>query len=116
MTGSLWGLALFGASRAGGIEVFGALHMITVGALGTLAQRHGNDADAQGAARPSRNRVPPLGTAVIALATVARTLAASGTQSAVLLLALAALAWSAAFALLLALIARTPARPTRPHE
>jgi len=67
--------------------------MITVGALGTLtlnvmAMRRMLKARRD----PSRSRVPPLGTALIALA------------------------WSATCALLLALIARTPARPPRPHE
>ena len=111
------GLVLFGAWRAGGAGLFGALHLITVGALGTLTLNVMAMTRMLKARRaPARSRVPSAGTALIALATVARALAGTGTQSAVPLLALAALAWSAAFALLLALIARTPARPPRTHE
>jgi len=109
------GLALFGASRASGVALFGALHLITAGALGTLTLNVMAMTRMLKARRdPARSRVPGAGTALIALATVARALAASGTQSAEPLLALAALAWSAAFALLLVLIVRTPARPPHP--
>ncbi|MDA8109895.1 MAG: NnrS family protein [Betaproteobacteria bacterium] len=111
------GLALFGASRAGGIELFGALHLITVGALGTLTLNVMAMTRMLKAGRdPARSRVPPAGTALIAVAALARALAGSSTQAAVPLLALAALCWSAAFALLLGLMARTPARPPRPLE
>lgn len=105
------GLVLFGASRASGIEFFGALHLITVGALGTLTLNVMAMTRMLKARRdPSRSLVPPLGTTLIAVAALARALAGSGAQTAVPLLTVAALAWSTAFALLLGLIARTPAR------
>lgn len=105
------GLALFGVARASGVDQLAALHLITVGAIGTLTLNVMAMTRMLKARRdPARSRVPPVGTALIALATLSRAFAGSSAQAAAPFLALAALAWSAAFALLLALMARTRAR------
>ena len=104
------GLLLYGAALAAGQRQTAALHVITVGGLGTLTLNVMAMTTALKARRdPARARLPIWGTLLVGGATVARALAGvEGAQSQRLLL-LAALCWSSAFALLLVEFAR----PTR---
>jgi len=110
VTGYAWvalGLALYGASLALGREWTAALHVITVGGIGTLTLNVMAMAALLKARRdPARARLPVWGTALIGVATLCRTLAGPG-FSQVALLEVAAAFWSAAFGLLLALLVRT---------
>jgi len=99
------GLLVVGAALWAGRALPAALHVITIGALGTLTftvmattwlLRARRDPAAFGAL--------PLGTGLLALAVAARGLAALWPMP---WLAVAAAAWSAAFALLFALLLRT---------
>lgn len=101
------GLLAYGAALALGRYQTAALHVITVGALGTLTLnvmamtwtlKAGQD--------PSRARVRVAATILIAGATLARVLAGLGTLDPQVLLLIAAAAWAGAFALLLVLLVR----------
>ena len=94
------GLALYGAGVLAGRHETAALHFITVGALGTLTFNVMALAWLLRARRdPARSAIVVWGTVLIAGAVLAR---AAGQYVP------AALAWSAAFALLVALFAVTP--------
>lgn len=106
-----WALAL-----ATGDHPFAALHLITVGALGTLTL----NVMALTVARltrhdPAATRVPVWGTGLIALSTLARAAADFGGVDRRAALAAAALCWSLAFALLFARLVRLRRRE-RPLE
>lgn len=95
------GLLLVGTTLVAGTAPYAALHGITVGAIGTLTfnvmlrtqlQRSRGD--------PARDRLLPLGTALIGLAAVTRLAGQSGIAGRETLLAVAAAAWCAAYLLL----------------
>jgi uncharacterized protein involved in response to NO len=93
------GLLLVGMARLGGSGLVAALHIITVGSIGTLTLNvMAMTWILKARQDPSRQRLPLWGTLLIAAATLART------QD---VLVLAASCWSAAFALLLVLFVRT---------
>lgn len=97
------GLALLGANLLDGRAPQASLHAITVGAVGTLTfnvmlRTHLQRAGAQMA----RNPVIPIGTALIAVAAIARIAAGPGLAGRPALLWAAAAAWSAAYLLLAA--------------
>ncbi len=105
------GLLLLGASVAADRYQTAALHVITVGGLGTLTLNVIAMTWLQRARRdPARARLPVWGTLLVAAATSARALAGLGMFDAQVLLLLAAACWGGAFALLLVLLARVPAR------
>jgi len=101
------GLLLYGAALAAGQRQTTALHVITVGALGTLTLNVMAMTTALKARRdPARARLPLWGTLLVGGATVARALADVQGSHAQGLLLFAALCWSSAFALLLIHFAR----------
>jgi len=111
------GLLWYGAAVAAGRYQTAALHIVTVGALGTLTLnvmamtwtlKAGQD--------PSRDRVRVWATVLLGAAALARVLAGLGTFDAQTLLVVASIMWSSAFALLLALLVRVRSRrPARGH-
>ncbi len=119
------GLLSYGAALAVGHYQTAALHVITVGALGTLTLnvmamtwtlKAGQD--------PSRARVRVAATILIGAAALARVLAGLGTFDPQMLLVIASTAWSSGFALLLILLvqhrprgsARVPAKGPDPRD
>lgn len=100
------GLALYGASLALGAERTVALHLITVGGIGTLTLNvMAMTALLKARRDPSRARLPVWCTVLIGAATLCRAFAGPGFGQLALLEAAAAL-WSAAFGLLLVLRVR----------
>ena len=101
------GLLGYGAALATGRHAFAALHLITVGALGTLTLNVMALTWLRLARRdPAAAREPPWGTLLIAAAAIGRVAADFTLGHRPALLLLAAACWSAAFLLLLALFAR----------
>lgn len=105
------GLLAYGAALAAERYQTAALHVITVGALGTLTLnvmamtwtlKAGED--------PSRDRLRVAATVLVGAATLARGLAGVGAFDVLLLLAIASALWSSGFALLLAILVRARAR------
>jgi uncharacterized protein involved in response to NO len=101
------GLLAYGGALAAARYEAAALHVITVGALGTLTLnvmamtwtlKAGED--------PSRDRLRVAATVLVGAATVARVLAGLGAFDPLRLLVLAAALWSSAFVLLLAIFIR----------
>ncbi len=110
------GLAAWALALATGRHPFAALHLVTVGALGTLTL----NVMALTIARltrhdPARSSVPAWGTLLVACATLARAAADFGGIDRRTALALATVAWSAAFTLLFVRLARLRRRE-RPVE
>ena len=109
------GLLSYGLAVGAGRYQTAALHIITVGALGTLTLnvmamtwtlKTGHD--------PSRARLRIAATVLVGGATLARVLAGQGTFDLQLLLLIAATMWSSGFALLLLLLVRhRPGRSPR---
>jgi uncharacterized protein involved in response to NO len=88
-----------------------ALHVITIGALGSLSLGVMARTRLQRAkADPAKSPLIVAGTILIGLAALARGVAGLGLLDTLTLLWLAALAWSLAFLLLLRLLFNTPAR------
>ena len=105
------GLMLYGAALVAGHYQAAALHIITVGALGTLTLNvMAMTWTLKARQDPSRARVPVWATILIGAAALARVLASLGVYDPLALLQLAALCWSGAFALLLILLVRVRAR------
>jgi len=101
------GLLSVGAALVAGTHLTTALHVITVGAVGTLVL----NVVAMGALRdagrdPSRAWLPAAGTLLVALATLARAAAAFGMGEPRSLLIAAALAWTGAYSILLVILAK----------
>lgn len=100
------GLLLYGASLAAGRYQTAALHIITVGALGTLTLNvMVMTLTLKARQDPSRARTPVWATVLVGVAALARALASMGVYDPLplLVLVLASLCWSGAFALLLML-------------
>ena len=105
------GLVLLGAALAAGRHQTTALHVITVGGLGTLTLNVIAMTWLQKARRDrSRARLQVWSTMLIGVATVARALAGLGAYDPQVLLLVSAACWSGAFGLLLLLLVRIPAR------
>jgi uncharacterized protein involved in response to NO len=99
------------ASAPGPLRI-GGLHLLTVGALGTLTLNvMANVTAARSRAMAGRDAVLNVGTALVALAAGARYAASLLPASAVPLLVVAAACWSGAFALLAALLLRSAGTP-----
>ena len=95
------GLVFLGAASALGRHQAAAIHVITVGSLGTLTLNVMAMTSVLKARRdPGRAPLQVAGTCLLAAATVARLLAGLGPFDAGALLVLASLCWSAAFGLL----------------
>jgi uncharacterized protein involved in response to NO len=102
----LLGGAVSGAGLAAGRRTL-ALHVITIGSLGTLTLNVMAMTRLLRARRsPASTRLPLFGTLLLGLATVLRVLAGYGAGDSRMLLVIASLCWSAAFALLLVLLLR----------
>ncbi len=107
------GLLLFAAALAAGRHQTAAIHVITVGSLGTLTLNvMAMSWVLKARQNPAPLRLPVWGTILIALATLARVLAGSGVDDPRTLLLLASFCWSGAFMLLLVLFVRVR-RPSR---
>lgn len=109
------GLVLLGAAHAGvGLSRYHetiALHVITIGGLGTLTLNVMAMTSLLRARRnPASTHVPALGTLLLALATVLRALTGAGAIEPRTMLLVASLCWSGAFALLLVLLLRVDAK------
>jgi uncharacterized protein involved in response to NO len=105
------GLLLYGAAVAAGRYQAAALHIITVGALGTLTLNvMAMTWTLKARQDPSRARARVGATILIGMAALARALAGLGVYDPSALLRLAALCWSGAFVLLLILLVRVRAR------
>jgi uncharacterized protein involved in response to NO len=101
------GLVLYAAALAAGQERTAALHLITVGGLGTLTLNvMAMTSMLKARLEPSRARIPVWGTLLIAAATLARAQAGESALASPEWLWFAALCWSGAYALLLVLLAR----------
>lgn len=101
------GLVLYGAALAAGRERTAALHLITVGGLGTLTLNvMAMTAMLKARLEPARARIPVWGTLLIAAATLSRASAGEHALAAPEWLWFAALCWSGAYALLLVLLIR----------
>ena len=101
------GLLLYGAALAAGRYQTAALHIITVGALGTLTLNvMAMTWTLKARQDPSRDRVRVGATVLVGVAALARVLAGLAVFDAQSLLVIAAAAWSSAFALLLVLLVR----------
>jgi uncharacterized protein involved in response to NO len=110
------GLVAWGASLVAGTHSLAALHAITLGGLGTLTFNVMALTWARLArADPAASAVPLWGTALLAIAAVARIGADLTTDARLALLALAAGCWSGAFALLLARFAALAGHGARAH-
>ncbi|MBS0338575.1 MAG: NnrS family protein [Proteobacteria bacterium] len=106
------GLVAYGAALAAGRHQTAALHLITVGALGTLTLNvMAMSWTLKARQDPARAAIPVWGTLLVAAAVLARVLAGLGYGDPPGLMLLAALCWSCAFGLLLVRLART--RPAR---
>jgi uncharacterized protein involved in response to NO len=115
------GLVLLGAAHAGvGLSRYEetiALHVITIGSLGTLTLNVMSMTWLLRARRnPASTHVPALGTLLLALATVLRALAGTGAMETRTMLLAASLCWSVAFALLLVLLLRVDASRWSGHR
>jgi uncharacterized protein involved in response to NO len=105
------GLLLYGAALAAGRYQTAALHIITVGALGTLTLNVMVMTWTLKARQdPSRARAPVWATILIGAAALTRALASLGVYDPLAPLQLASLCWSGAFALLLILLVRVRVR------
>ena len=101
------GLLLYSAALAAGRYQTAALHIITVGALGTLTLNvMAMTWTLKARQDPSRDRVRVGATVLVGVAALARVLAGLALFDAQSLLVIAAAAWSSAFALLLVLLVR----------
>ena len=104
-TGYAWlalGLLLFGAALATGRYLSAALHVITVGSLGTLTLNVMVMTWALKARQdPSRDWVPVWTTILLGAAALARALASLGADHPLALLGFASVSWCGAFAFLL---------------
>jgi uncharacterized protein involved in response to NO len=101
------GLFLYGVALAAGRYQTVALHIITVGALGTLTLNvMAMTWTLKAHEDPSRARLRVGATVLVGAAALARVLAGLGTFDPQVLFVIAAMSWSGAFALLLALLAR----------
>ncbi len=110
------GLLLYGAALAAGRYQAAALHIITVGALGTLTLNvMAMTSTLKARQDPSRARVRVGATILVGAATPARTLAGMALFDPQVLLGIASTTWSGAFALLLVLLVRLRTH-TRRHE
>jgi uncharacterized protein involved in response to NO len=112
---------LLGAAHAGvGLSRYEetiALHVITIGSLGTLTLNVMSMTWLLRARRnPASTHVPALGTLLLALATVLRALAGTGAMETRTMLLAASLCWSVAFALLLVLLLRVDASRWSGHR
>ncbi|HET8746096.1 MAG TPA: NnrS family protein [Ramlibacter sp.] len=105
------GLLAYGAALAVGRYQTAALHLITVGALGTLTLnvmamtwtlKAGED--------PSRDRLRLAATVLVGAAALARVLGGVGVSDPLRLFVIASTLWSGAFALLLAILVRARVR------
>ncbi len=111
------GLVLLGVAHArnafGAAGQTAALHVITVGSLGTLTVNvMAMTRLLKARQSPARTRLPVVATLLLAAATVLRVLAAYAIGDARALLIAASFAWSAAFVLLLIVLLRPlPQRP-----
>lgn len=100
------GLALYAAALAAGQERTAALHLITVGGIGTLTLNvMAMTAMLKAHLEPARARIPVWGTLLVAAATLARACAGESALASPGWLWIAALCWSAAYAMLLVLLA-----------
>ena len=101
------GLLLYGLALAAGRHETAALHLVTVGALGTLTLNVMLMTwSLKARVDPSRSPVPIWATLLIGLAALARAFAGLGIGEPRTLLLCAALSWSVAFALLLVRLMR----------
>ena len=101
------GLLLYGGALAAGRYQTAALHIITVGALGTLTLNvMAMTWTLKARKNPSRARMRVGATALVGVAALARVLAGLAVFDYRMLLLIAATAWSGAFALLLVLLVR----------
>ncbi len=108
------GLLLYGAALGAGHDQIAALHVITVGGIGTLTLNvMAMTSMLKARQDPSRARLPLWSTLLIAGATLARALAGVGVAPSQALLNLAALCWSGAFGLLLMQLMRTARASSR---
>lgn len=99
------GLATLGAALATDRDQTVALHIITVGSIGTLTLNVMAMTSTLRAHRdPGRSRVPVWGTLLLGVATLLRVLSGLGVSAAPSLLLTAAACWSGAFILLAALL------------
>ena len=104
------GLMLYGAALVAGHYQTAALHIIMVGALGTLTLNvMAMTWILKARQDPSHARAPVWATILIGAAALARALASLGVYDPLVLLHLAALCWSGAFALLFILLVRVRA-------
>ena len=101
------GLLLYGAALAAGRYQTVALHIITVGALGTLTLNvMAMTWTLKARQDPSRAAVRVAATLLVGAGTLARVLAGLGMFDAQVLFVMASVFWSSAFALLLVLLVR----------
>ncbi|HET9651108.1 MAG TPA: NnrS family protein, partial [Usitatibacter sp.] len=116
--GYLWlaaGLFAVGLALAAGAHLVTALHLVTVGAIGTLTVNVMALTWLRLARRdPARAMLPVWGTALVAVAALAR-VAADLASARAPWLALAAASWSLAYVLLLVLFVRVRRPPRRGH-
>ncbi|MEO9160932.1 MAG: NnrS family protein [Casimicrobiaceae bacterium] len=115
------GLVLFGAAHSGlGLDARGetiALHVITIGSLGTLTLNVMVMTRLLKSRRsPALTRLPSFATVLLAVATVLRVLAGYDAADSRLLLVIGSLCWSGAFSLLLFLLLRPAPRPAHSHD
>jgi uncharacterized protein involved in response to NO len=108
------GLVLLGAAHGGvGLSRYDetiALHVITIGGLGTLTLNVMAMTWLLRARRnPASTRLPVFATLLLALATVVRVFAAAGPLEPRTMLLIASFCWSGAFAMLLVLLLRVDA-------
>jgi uncharacterized protein involved in response to NO len=107
------GLLLYGVALAAGRYQTAALHVITVGALGTLTLNvMAMTWTLKARQDPSRARVRVGATVLVGAAALARVLAGLGVIDPQVLFVIASMIWSSAFALLLVLFARLHTRTT----
>ena len=105
------GLVLYGAALSAGRYQTAALHIITVGALGTLTLNvMAMTWTLKARQEPSRARVQVWATILLAAATLARVLAGLAVFDPKVLLLVASTAWSSAFAALLVFLFRLRAQ------
>jgi uncharacterized protein involved in response to NO len=108
------GLLLYGTAFAVGRYQIIALHVITVGALGTLTLNvMAMTWTLRARQDPARARARVWATVLIGLATVTRALAGLRVAAAPLLLGLASLLWAGAFAFLIILLLRLRVKQIR---
>lgn len=101
------GLIVYGAALAYGLDQAAALHVITVGGVGTLTLNvMAMTWTLKARQDPARARLPVWGTILIAAATLARALVGLSASNTHHLLWFASLCWSGAFVLLLVRMVR----------